>query len=321
MSIDKLIADISKNDLKLALQITISDVKPLIMELNYKFGLVVVCKVDNKHAKNREAYLMAYPSGIAVGEVFVEQVDDYDAYCYFTPFYEKDRASGHSDRHTIRSKKISTLMGTLKSKGVVVREEDIIKNNFYPMFSRTVSMVTDKIQHSNKHHQLRVDQIHTLLRMAIGDSTNTKPSDADIESFRKTLEDYNKSDDTQKLITEERRRFYGNAFYGVCALVDGYYLVGKFKSTGKEDNYKNMYETLEPIRLVKDFESEPELHSLMVMLKVAVDEGRLNDRNTPPEMVGLIPRVDIYDEVLDMVIYWAATPTKYSGVWMLTPCQ
>jgi len=322
MSTNKLIHNISHNDLKLSLQIATSDVKPLIMELNYKFGLSVIRQVDNKYAKGREAYLMAYPSGVPVGEAFIEQVDDYDAYCFYTPFYGKQRASDYVDRHIIRSKKISTLMGTLKSKDVMVKEEYLAHDKYYPMFSRTVGMVTDRIKHASKHHQLSVRQVHALLKMAIGDSTNTKPSDGDIELFRKTLEDYNKSDDTEALKADEIKRFYGNAFHAVCALKDGYYLVGKFRSTGKESNYRDMYETLEPVRLVKDFENEPELHPLMVMLKVAVDEGVFQKHgSTAPEMANLIPLIDAYDESLDMVIYWSDRPSKYHGVWMLTPCQ
>jgi len=66
-----------------------SSAKRLIQELNFKYGLKVVDKVD-AHAlarNNPMSFLLAEPSGFMVAKVWVDKEDGHDVYNYRSPFY------------------------------------------------------------------------------------------------------------------------------------------------------------------------------------------------------------------------------------------
>ena len=328
MSVDKLIADIHKNDLNFAMKVATSTVKALIMEFNYKYGLVVLNESDNKYSNNKKSFVIGYPSGIPVGEVYMNTNADtsgnvYEAYCFFTIHYAKERGINSDDKHTFRSKKISSLLSVLKSKDVIPREEDIIKNNFYVMFARTEEHVTSRIKHETKQRVLDTSDTHALLKLAMGETPMSEVLPEKLNTFRLALEHYNKSDETFALRKAEYDRFYGGStgFHAVCALGSSYFLVGKFKVTGKTQNYRDMFEQIEPVRFIKGFDNEPELQPLMIMLKMAINEGDLKNKLHNISLVnGTLPLTEYYDESLDMVFYYYR-PSNYNGAWMLTPCQ
>jgi hypothetical protein len=322
MSADKLVADIHKDDTNFIMNLVVSAVKPLVMELNYKYGLVIISEHPRNDSETRKSFVMGYPSGVAVGEAYIADCGDHKEFCFYTPHYEKERGRNNDDRHTFRSKKISTLMNALRTKDAVASEKDIICNTCFTKMARTEEYVTRDIKHESKQRILGISDSHTLLKLAMGEIPMSEVLPETLDTFRLALQHYNKSDETDALKTAEYNRFYGGdgGFHAVCAVGNGYFIVGKFKATGNKDTYRNMFDSLEPMRLIKNFDNEPELQPLITILKSVASDSDTTSWARSSMANGVIPLTDCYDQSLDMVFYYDSKPNSYSGAWMLTPC-
>jgi hypothetical protein len=141
-----------------------SPCKKLIQELNFKYGLKVIDKIDGdprmRYAPT--SYLMANANGFAVAKVWVDKEDGVDVYNYRSPYNRKDRGSDSADRETIHSKKLSTLMASLKSNNVIPPPDGII--NKYPAdaFNQGISMMDSYHGRDYKTHNFDADEIHAM---------------------------------------------------------------------------------------------------------------------------------------------------------------
>jgi hypothetical protein len=109
-----------------------SPAKKLIHELNFKYGLKVVDKVD-PHSLSRSSpisFLLADPNGFMVAKVWTDKECDDVVYNYRSPFYRKERGSDSADRETLHSKKLSTLMATFSSGGQFSAVGNVVGSNF-----------------------------------------------------------------------------------------------------------------------------------------------------------------------------------------------
>ena len=118
-----------------------SSCKKLIQELNFRYGLKVISRFDENPLLRRsyETFIMADPSGFAVARVWVDKEDGADVYNYRSPFYRKERGSDSADRETLHSKKLSTLMATLKRNNVVPPSDGIINRFPADCFNQGIS--------------------------------------------------------------------------------------------------------------------------------------------------------------------------------------
>ena len=298
-----------------------SDVLPLVRELQFKYGLKVMGKVVNVSYPqvDKDSYMMCYPNGIAVGKVWTTKVggikNDQLEYCFRTPFYAKSRGQDQSDRETIRSVKLSSLMATLKRQGVVPSRKDVTHAKVTHV-KNGVSNLRRAMGDSNKQNSFTADEVHAMLATLLGESTDGIPVALDLHKCKNILDIYKEADRIRDVKIEESKRFFKNPFYLIG--IDDYHhlLIGKFKmNVIHSDSLKMEYEVIEDFKRVKTIEEYPELMPLMTMMKVSYETkevrrlGKLN-----------FPLMDKYDEGLDAVFFYSGSPTNYDHVWMATPC-
>jgi hypothetical protein len=298
-----------------------SDTLPLVRELQFKYGLKVMGKVMNVGypAVDKDSYMMCYPNGIAVAKVWTTKVGgaNYDQieYCFRTPYYAKSRGSDQSDRETIRSIKLSSLMATLKRQGVV-RDRKSVTHEKVIRIRNGVHNLRRAMGDSNKQISFTADEVHAMLATLLGESTDGIPVALDLNKCKNILDIYKEADRIRDVKIEESKRFFKNPFYLIG--IDDYkhLLIGKFKmNLISSEDHKIEYDIIEDFKRVKTIEEYPELVPLMTMMKVSYEnkEGRkLGVLNFP---IG-----DKYDEGLDAVFFYSSMPTNYEHAWMATPC-
>ena len=298
-----------------------SDVLPLVRELQFKYGLKVMGKVMNVGypQEDKDSYMMCHPNGLAVCKVWTTTLggvkNDQLEYCFRSPFYAKSRGQDQSDRETVRSVKLSSLMATLKRQDAVRSRKDIMDNK--------VKMVKQGVHHlrkamgvSDKQNNFTADEIHAMLATLLGESTDGIPVALDLNKCKNTLDIYKEADRIRDIKIEESKRFFKNPFYLIG--IDDYkhLLIGKFKmNVISSDSHRMEYEIVEDFKRVKTIEEYPELVPLMTMMKVSYENKEVRKHG-----VLNFPIMDKYDEGLDAVFFYSGTPTNYDHAWMATPC-
>ena len=299
-----------------------SDVLPLVRELQFKYGLKVMDKVVNVNYPevDKHAYMMCYPNGAAVGKVWTTNKGGTDGtqleFCFRSPYYKKSRGQDSNDRETIRSTKLSSLMAVLKRQEVVKSMKHLTDDKVKQV-RQGISVLRDSMGESTKANAFSGDELHAILALVLGESTDGIPISLDLNKCKMALDNYKAADKIRDMKREESKRFFKNPFYLIG--IDDYHhlLIGKFKMTVlHSDTHKMEYETIEDFKRVRTIEEYPELLPLMTMMKVSYEAkecrrvGKLN-----------FPIQDKYDEGLDAVFFYSTQPTNYDHAWMATPCS
>jgi hypothetical protein len=298
-----------------------SDVLPLVRELQFKYGLKVMGKVMNVGYPqvDKDSYMMCYPNGLAVCKVWTTNEGgangDQLEFCFRTPFYAKSRGSDQNDRETIRSTKLSSLMAVLKRQEAV-RDKKTIMDTKVKSVRLGVHALRKAMGESDKQNAFTNDEIHAMLAIVLGESTDGIRVVLDINKCKNTLDIYKEADRILGVKKEESKRFFKNPFYLIG--IDDYkhLLIGKFKMTIlHSDTNKVEYEVIEDFKRVRTIEEYPELVPLMTMMKVSYE-------NKECRRLGVLnfPIQDKYDEGLDAAFFYSSQPTNYEHAWMATPC-
>jgi hypothetical protein len=298
-----------------------SDTLPLVRELQFKYGLKVMGKVLNVSypVPDKDSYMMCYPNGIAVGKVWTTHVgganNDQLEFCFRSPHYAKSRGQDQSDRETIRSVKLSSLMATLKRQEVVKTKKDLTDMKVKQV-KNGVSNLRRAMGDSNKQVSFTADEVHAMLATLLGESTDGIPVALDLHKCKNILDIYKEADRIRDVKIEESKRFFKNPFYLIGMDDYKHLLIGKFKMNVISDSLgKFEYDIVEDFKRVKTVEEYPELVPLMTMMKVSYE-------NKEVRRMGVLnfPMMDKYDEGLDAVFFYNGTPTNYEHAWMATPC-
>jgi len=298
-----------------------SDVLPLVRELQFKYGLKVMDKVVNVGypQEDKDSYMMCYPNGLAVCKVWTTNLGganhDQIEYCFRTPYYSKSRGSDQSDRETIRSTKLSSLMAVLKRQDAVRAKKDIMDKEIKHV-KNGVSNLRRAMGDSQKQNMFSADELHVLLATLLGESTDGIPVALDLNKCKNTLDIFKENDRIRDVKIEESNRFFKNPFYLIG--IDDYkhLLIGKFKMKVISDVLGKMeYEVIEDFKRVRTIEEYPELLPLMTMMKVSYENKECRKLGTLN-----FPLLDKYDEGLDAVFFYSGSPTNYEHAWMATPC-
>jgi hypothetical protein len=298
-----------------------SDVLPLVRELQFKYGLKVMGKVVNVlyPQEDKDSYMMCHTNGIAVGKVWTTKLggvkNDQLEYCFRTPHYAKSRGQDQSDRETIRSVKLSSLMATLKRQAVVRDKKDLIDNKVR-VIKNGVHNLRKAMGVSDKQNNFTPDEIHAMLATLLGESTDGIPVALDLNKCKNTLDIYKEADRIRDVKIEESKRFFKNPFYLIGIDDFKHLLIGKFKmNVISSDSLKMQYEVIEDFKRVKTIEEYPELVPLMTMMKVSYENKEVRRSG-----VLNFPIMDKYDEGLDAVFFYNTSPSNYDHAWMATPC-
>ena len=206
-----------------------SSAKRLIQELNFKYGLKVVDKVD-AHAlarNNPMSFLLAEPSGFMVAKVWVDKEDGHDVYNYRSPFYRKERGSDTADRETVHSKKLSTLMATLKRQNVVPPIGGTLMKVCKESFGAGINQMESHHGRDYKNSNFSADQIHLMLKAIL---LRESPNELDLNKCKETLDKWDEQDRIKVKKHEDIERFFLNEFYAIGADKLNHLVIGSVKA-------------------------------------------------------------------------------------------
>lgn len=302
-------------------EVKASDVFPLVRELRFKYDLQVTN--STKHRSGNNAYALCNPMGYLIGHVFTD--DDPNGmkgekqFCYYSNFYQKDRGVDQTDRKTLRSKKLSSLMNTLKKNDVIPSEKKVIeaRHNFFA-FDQILKRVQDQVGDPRKQALLNPHEVQRLLKVYFGNGVDPRDRENDNKKFQQVLDNYIEKDN----IMMERERV-ANEFFNSCWMVSvnktGQFHVSVIKKVKGETS--ETFEFIKQPKRVLTLDEYPELLSYMTMLKTYLEnhpdiyEGNLYG--------GYIPKIERYIEPLDMHFTntYIDGHNDSSSVWLLTPCS
>ena len=301
---------------------------PLIRELRFKYDLQVFNMYEEKRwseAHLDQAFTLCNPMGIAIAKVFYEEKEE--QFCYYSTWYEKSRGSDSSDRRTLRSKKLSSLMSTLKKNDVVPNEEKVTKeimkgHNFN--YRQAVETVRDKMGNCNKNNPFNPNDIHPLLEILLEGKPYDSLPDELKNKVTQTLDNYKEKDNIKKARDEEVNRFFGNCY---ALFVDGLgqYVVGVVKHKNLDVSHPIKYEydgfeIVKPFKRFADIDAlgvYPDLVSYLTMLKTYAEN------KNHEQFYGYVPKTNTYFQDLDMVVSntYNDGSKQFTNIEVYTPCS
>lgn len=302
----------------------------LLRELNFRFGLRVLNTTKWGDGHLSTAFLMTNSSGdmagfpIGMAYVSSERVINSegnvvweDKYNFYSRYVMKERGRTDTDRRTWSSKKLSSLMTTIKKHDVIPDDTDLL-NHHCQSIRGGVKRVMNKLGDTYKTTNLNADQLHKLFKHVF-DGTELTPEETSI--YKIQLDKYNEVDKTTETKLSEVIRMFGKEFYavGVNRLGDIAVATMQFDTDMQrlKDGIlgKDQFKVIKPFKHIKSIDEVPDLVPVMTMLKVC-NEG------SGRELLGnCIPATDHFFMELDLVTAFSTFPSEYDYVWALTPCQ
>lgn len=285
-------------------QINNSPSKRLIHEIHFKYGLKVLSEEEGK-------FLMCEPdTGFAVAKVWTTTEDNETVYNYRSPFYAKERGRNTADRETIHSKKLSTLMGTIKRQEVIPTIGYLVQHHS-ECWGRGRNIMEQSFGKTEKQfNHLGAEQIHALLQKALGVSPNTKTYQLDTNICQELLDKYTKIDKIKEEKQQEVNRFFENDFWCVGADGNNHLVVGAVKQIQVDK-----YQIVKPFKRVSNLEEYESLKPIMLMLKVHMQD------KTDKFVADTIPQVSGFLSDLDVITAYCRMIDSYNFVWAMTPCS
>jgi|LakMenEpi03Aug12_release.lakeMendotaPanAssembly.Ray.scaffolds.fasta_scaffold10427_4 hypothetical protein len=301
---------------------------PLVRELRFKHNLQVFNMYEEKKWSEShldQGFALCNPMGIAIAKVWYEEKEE--QFCYYSTWYEKSRGSDTSDRKTLRSKKLSSLMSTLKKNEVVPSEEKVTKeissgNRFN--YRGAVDTVRDKMGSCDKNNPFNPDDIHPLLEILLEGKPYDSLPDELKNKVTQTLDNYKQKDNIKKARDGEVNRFFGSCY---ALFVDGLgqYVVGviKHKYIRSSSNIKYDYDAFDVVKPFKRFADidalgvYPDLVSYLTMLKTYAEN------KNHETFYGYVPRTNAFFEDLDMVVgnTYIDGSKQFTVIEVYTPCS
>ena len=290
-----------------------SSAKRLIQELNFKYGLKVVDKVD-AHAlarNNPMSFLLAEPSGFMVAKVWVDKEDGHDVYNYRSPFYRKERGSDTADRETVHSKKLSTLMATLKRQNVVPPIGGTLMKVCKESFGAGINQMEAHHGRDYKNSNFSADQIHLMLKAIL---LRESPSELDLNKCKETLDKWDEQDRIKVKKHEDIERFFLNEFYAIGADKLNHLVIGSVKAMPRQGHDEYYFQEVKPFKRVKELPDE--FKAVMLMNKVHA-EGK----NVTKFYANIVPQASGYNPDLDLINVSTRPVDEFNYHWTLIPCS
>jgi len=292
-----------END-KIKLELMESPAYPLVREIAFKHGLSVARRTDM-------GWLMCNQHGIAVGKAnCTKNSEGKDEYTWRSPYYIKERGQGRADKETIRSIKLSSLMGVLKTRSVIPSAEIMIDRKI-KMLGAPVRYLRRALGSSDKSVDITAESVHALLAHYLHGEFDSRGLSLDRNECKNLLDKYDKADMVRRMKDEKCDAFFTNPFYMVGVDELGHYLIGKMRMNPIEKD-ETKVEIVEQFKRYKSIEEYPDLIPFMTMTKAVYESKH-------PVHYGL-PIMDGYDDSLNAVFFYDTRPTHYDHIYVVTPC-
>jgi hypothetical protein len=254
------------SDASLKEEVLSNAVLPLVRELNYAYGLKVYVK---NHHNGYNGYGMCNEEGLPIAKVFFHD----DAYCYHAPYQQKARGSDNFDRQTFRSKKLSTLMSTLK-KTKIVTTTDRVLEHYKRQFDNLIGRVSNAFEDKSKDN-LPPAYAHKLLQAMVDGKDINSFSQADRDLYLQILDNY-KNIDTMKVVKKEGIESMFSDCYLVLADTNGQYIVSEssyeYSTSQNWHGQRLAIKPTTPFKRVSNLTDYPSVLSTLTMLKVHLGE-------------------------------------------------
>ena len=271
-----------------------SKVLPLIRELNHIYGLKVYAESGDFHYGSVEPetgnfMLCDEVQGFPVGRVFIYE----DTFCYHTPYRSKQRGSDDFDRHTFRSKKLSSLIASLKKANIPTKGEQMIEqiNDTIQQPMRAVWTSFDVDRKTN----LNGDYAHEILLALQSGKTLDDLPQSSRDFYLNAIDGYTKVDIQLETRKQGVHEMIDNC-YVIGADRKGHYLIAdagceEMKSNGGE-YYR--FDFKSPFKRVNSLREYPDILSCLTMTKVHLDSKyRPWHKSLAPHGDGYIPELGI----------------------------
>ena len=302
----------------LAEEIEKSPAKTLLRELEYKYGLKAIAFSPSNTIYATQAkdvhFLVVNPQGFAIAKVWAYTEDGAVIYNYRSPYYRKDRGSDSADRETLRSKKLSSLMATLKRNDVIPSPDGTLLNHVSECFSHAAGMLDAHHGSDYKQNNLNADDLHALLKKIF---LGVNPDENILDIGKQLLDKYDVKDKIKETKQEDLKRFFDSEFIAVGADKLGHLVIGTVKRLPEKDGY-HKYETVKPFKRYLEIPEEYEnVRAPLLMNKVVVE----NKDNNTVFYANIIPSVSGYNPDLDLVNVMRTRVDEFNMIWTLTPCS
>jgi hypothetical protein len=309
--------------------IATSECKTLIREICFKYDLKVMCTVERQDAVDKKAFLLVKDGWNPIGEVYARILRDNDdkdftEYSFFSLYYEKARGKNADDRRTLRSKKISSLMTTIKKMKAIPPDAVATTRKHTNQWGDNIHSFEGKLGLERKSISdagFHAIELQAMMEYVLGESPNTNMTAAIQDKCKIALDKYRSIDKMNSSTREELSRMFDTAFYVVGAnhadtLVVGVARCTNTLSASSRSAYE--FEMVKPIKLVDNLEEFPELLSVMTMWK-AQRESEGSNRKL---LGGVLPiATSTVNKELDLVIDYEYGTTPYHFAWLMTPCS
>ena len=273
-------------------EVLTSDVLSLVKELNHAYGLKVYRDSTNNGYRG---FVMCNDEGLPIAKVFMSD----DSYCYHAPYQQKSRGSDEFDRQTYRSKKLSTLMSTLKKANIVTTTDRVLafhKRSLETLVTRVAGSYEDKTKDS-----MPSSFAQKLLQAMVDGKDINSFSQSDRDKYLELLDIYKKID----ILKVEKKKGIESMFSN-CYLVfgdsNGQYLISEssyeYNSSAYSGTLKLTIKPTKPFKRVKDLSDYPSVLSTITMLKVHLGD---DFRPYSADNNGLFPLGDKHIPDLDVV--------------------
>ena len=195
-------------------------------ELYHVYGLRVIGKTKVYPYRSFDTtmgYMVADAGELAIGRFFLEETNTTTKefqYCYHSMYFQKERGSDTFDRHCLRSKKLSSLMRTMRKVEAVVNSDYVYQQRVNPVLNRMAMFVADtKGGNTSKGNYIGNEDWHKLLLGVKQGKTFEEINLVSKNSFQEILDKWNEVDKTRTLRDEEVCRFFDN---GVAVGIDSF---------------------------------------------------------------------------------------------------
>jgi hypothetical protein len=290
-----------------------------------------LAEVNHKHKLQAVQYsegsgiLLCTENGFTLGKIDT----DSEGYEYYIPSNPKDRGNSYTDKRTYKSKKLSSIMKTIKDKKlhtsyyILNNEATISTISFFANFVGTFNMRLDNTLSIEKLVSDNQITVPSLISYIMNEPTKEK---LDLGKCKIILDKIKLVDKIKQDTTEELINFLMNPFFIVLTDGTGDCIVGSFKIAKKEiikrdmlrSEIKNNIETITPFSRFKNI-SDSEFVALTPMFKTYLQPKFNTLRNS------IFPSRFITDDAGDIWrdlkgFYDINDSSEYIYSALITPC-